>query len=147
MTSSFIGFLFLIRREGGSITLLGHDNLTEERAAKEDVGVVLDECFFHDSLRPKDISAILAPAYRDWDEGLYRDYLDKFRLPQGKFVKEFSRGMKMKLSLAAALAHHPRLLIRPAATAARAPQRLQRTAVEQGPPLHSYCQRDTGHCR
>ena len=116
-TTTIKCILNLIRRDGGSITLLGHDNLTEERAAKEDVGVVLDECFFHDSLHPKDISAILAPAYRDWDEGLYRDYLDKFRLPQGKFVKEFSRGMKMKLSLAAALAHHPRLLILDEATA------------------------------
>ena len=116
-TTTIKCILNLIRRDGGSITLLGHDNLTEERAAKEDVGVVLDECFFHDSLRPRDISTILAPAYRDWDEGLFRDYLDKFRLPQGKFVKEFSRGMKMKLSLAAALAHHPRLLILDEATA------------------------------
>lgn len=116
-TTTIKCILNLIRRDGGSITLLGRDNLRGEREAKEDVGVVLDECFFHDSLRPRDISAILAPAYRNWDEGLFRDYLDKFKLPQGKFVKEFSRGMKMKLSLAAALAHHPRLLILDEATA------------------------------
>ena len=82
------------------------------------VGVVLDDCFFHDSLRLKDISAILAPVFPSWDDGLFRDYLDKFQLPEKKTVKELSRGMKMKLSLAAALAHRPRLLILDEATSA-----------------------------
>ena len=110
--------LNLVRRDSGTITLMGHDNIKEERLAKAEIGVVLDECFFHDTLRPKDVGAILAPAFRDsWDGALYRDYLDKFQLPQGKLIKEFSRGMKMKLSLAAALAHRPKLLLLDEATA------------------------------
>ncbi len=110
--------LNLVRRDSGSITLLGYDNIREERLAKAEIGVVLDECFFHDTLRPKDVGAILAPAFRDsWDSRLYEDYLDKFQLPQGKLIKEFSRGMKMKLSLAAALAHRPKLLLLDEATA------------------------------
>lgn len=110
--------LNLVRRDSGSITLLGYDNIREERLAKAEIGVVLDECFFHDTLRPKDVGAILAPAFRDrWDSRLYADYLDKFQLPQGKLIKEFSRGMKMKLSLAAALAHRPKLLLLDEATA------------------------------
>ena len=110
--------LNLVRRDSGTITLLGYDNVQEERRAKAEIGVVLDECFFHDTLRPKDVGAILAPAFPgSWDGPLYRDYLDKFQLPQGKLIKEFSRGMKMKLSLAAALAHHPRLLLLDEATA------------------------------
>lgn len=110
--------LNLVRRDSGSITLLGYDNIREEQLAKAEIGVVLDECFFHDTLRPKDVGAILAPAFRDsWDSRLYEDYLDKFQLPQGKLIKEFSRGMKMKLSLAAALAHRPKLLLLDEATA------------------------------
>lgn len=110
--------LNLVRRDSGSITLLGYDNIREERLAKAEIGVVLDECFFHDTLRPKDVGAILAPVYGDsWDSRLYADYLDKFQLPQGKLIKEFSRGMKMKLSLAAALAHRPKLLLLDEATA------------------------------
>ena len=109
--------LNLIRRDTGEITLLGYDNLREERLAKQDVGVVLDECFFHDTLRPRDVGKILAPAYQNWDQGLFRDYLSKFGLPEKKFIKEFSRGMKMKLSLSAALAHQPKLLILDEATA------------------------------
>lgn len=115
-TTTIKCILNLIRRDGGEITLLGRDNIKEERLIKQDVGMVLDECFFHDSLRPRDISRILAPVYRNWDGALFEWYLDKFSLPQ-KLVKEFSRGMKMKLSLAAALAHHPRLLILDEATA------------------------------
>ena len=78
---------------------------------------MLDECFFHDTLRPLDVGRVLAPAYREWDQDLFRSYLDKFGLPEKKLIKEFSRGMKMKLSLSAALAHHPKLLILDEATA------------------------------
>ena len=116
-TTTIKCILNLIRRDAGEITIWGHDNLREEKLAKRDVGVVLDECFFHDSLRPRDVGRILAPVFPDWDRGLYGDYLDKFRLPGNKLIKEFSRGMKMKLSLAAALAHRPRLLILDEATA------------------------------
>ena len=116
-TTTIKCILNLIRRDAGEITLLGRDNLREERAAKAGVGVVLDECVFHDALRPRDLERILAPVYPTWDNGLYRDYLDKFQLPWKKTVKELSRGMKMKLSLAAALAHRPRLLILDEATA------------------------------
>ena len=115
-TTTIKAILNLIRRDAGEIRLMGCDNVRQERQARAEVGVVLDECFFHDTLRPKDVGRILAPAFRGWDDGLYRDYLNKFQLPGGKLIKEFSRGMKMKLSLAAALAHRPRLLILDEAT-------------------------------
>ncbi len=113
-TTTIKCILNLIRRDGGEIAIFGRD--CREDAAREEVGVVLDECFFHDNLRPRDLNAILAPVYRSWDVGTFRRYLDKFQLPEKKTVKEFSRGMKMKLSLAAALAHAPRLLILDEAT-------------------------------
>lgn len=116
-TTTIKCILNLVRRDAGEITLLGRDSLREERAAKAGVGVVLDECFFHDALRPRDLERILAPVYPSWDNGLYRDYLDKFHLPGKSLIKTFSRGMKMKLSLAAALAHRPQLLILDEATA------------------------------
>ena len=116
-TTTIKCILNLIRRDAGEISIWGRDNLREERAARAGVGVVLDECFFHDSLRPRDLDRVLGPVFPDWDRGLYGDYLDKFRLPANKLIREFSRGMKMKLSLAAALAHRPRLLILDEATA------------------------------
>lgn len=116
-TTTIKCILNLIRRDAGQITLLGQDNLGGETLAKADIGVVLDECYFHDTLRPRDIDRILSHVFSNWDSALFDTYLDKFQLPEGKYVKEFSRGMKMKLSLAAALAHRPKLLILDEATA------------------------------
>ena len=116
-TTTIKCILNLIRRDAGEITLLGCDNISEERLAKQNIGLVLDECFFHDTLRPLDVGRVLAPAYKNWDQALFRDYLDKFSLPEKKLIKDFSRGMKMKLSLSAALAHRPKLLILDEATA------------------------------
>ena len=116
-TTTIKCILNLIRRDAGEISLLGYDNVREEQLAKQDIGLVLDECFFHYTLRPLDVGKILAPAYREWDQKLFRDYLGKFGLPEKKLIKEFSRGMKMKLSLSAALAHRPKLLILDEATA------------------------------
>ena len=116
-TTTIKCILNLIHRDAGEITLLGYDNIREERLAKQDIGLVLDECFFSDALRPLDLDKILAPAYREWDRKRFRSYLDKFGLPEKKLIKGFSRGMKMKLSLSAALAHRPKLLILDEATA------------------------------
>lgn len=116
-TTTIKCILNLIRRDAGTITLMGYDNIAQERQAKAEVGVVLDECYFHDTLRPTDIHTILSRVYQNWDKALFASCLKKFQLPEGKYVKEFSRGMKMKLSLAAALAHHPKLLILDEATA------------------------------
>ena len=116
-TTTIKCILNLIHRDAGEITLLGYDNIREERLAKQDIGLVLDECFFHDTLRPLDVGRILAPSFQRWDEALFRSYLKKFSLPEKKLIKEFSRGMKMKLSLSAALAHRPKLLILDEATA------------------------------
>ena len=105
--------LGIAKPNGGSVTLLG----TDPSRAKEDIGVVMDDCFFSEYLRVKDVDSVLSRVYKGWDKGLFRDYLDKFGLSGAKNIKELSRGMRMKLSLAAALAHRPRLLLLDEATA------------------------------
>lgn len=108
--------LNLIRRDEGQIRLLGRDNVKDERAAKEEIGVVLDESMFHDTITARQAGQILSKLYRGWDAPLFRSYLEKFELPDRRPLKEFSRGMKMKLSIAAALSHRPKLLILDEAT-------------------------------
>lgn len=103
--------LNLIKRNNGKINVFGLDNIEDEQKIKQKIGVVLDESYFHDNLKPKDISLIMDNIYADWDKRLFLDYLRRFKLPKDKVVKEFSRGMKMKLSIAAALSHKPELLI------------------------------------
>ncbi len=108
--------LNLIRRDSGSVQLFGLDNIKEEKRIKENLGVVFDENCFHELFTVQDINRILKGVYKNWDEALFFQYMKDFGLTGKKIIKEFSRGMKMKLSIAAALSHHPKLLLLDEAT-------------------------------
>ena len=103
--------LNLIKRENGNIEIFGLDNIENEQQIKEKIGVVLDESYFHDNLNVKDINLIMSNIYSNWDKPLFLYYLKRFKLPSDKIVKDFSKGMKMKLSIAVALSHDPQFLI------------------------------------
>lgn len=104
-------------RDSGEIHVLGKDNQDKcFNILKEDIGVVLDEAYFPEVITPDNVNAIMKNTYRNWDEPLYFNYLLQFKLPRKKAFKDFSRGMKMKLSIAVALSHHPKLLILDEAT-------------------------------
>ncbi len=103
--------LNLIHRDGGEVAVLGKDPTAEERSVKENIGVVLDECPIHATITAQTVGGILAGLYRQWDKALFDRLLTRFDLPRNLYIKDFSKGMKMKLSIAAALAHHPSLLI------------------------------------
>ena len=107
-----------LRPDSGSARVLGSDVSSPEfRAVKEDIGVVLDEAYFPESLNAVQVGNIMAGTYRRWDQGLYDGYLKRFDLPPKKQFKDFSRGMRMKLAIAVALSHQPKLLVLDEATA------------------------------
>lgn len=110
-TTTIKSILNIINRNSGEIKIFGLDNKENERKIKEDIGVVLDDSFLSEHLNPSDINKIMKNIYKNWDEKLYFKYIENFKLPKEKISKEYSSGMKMKLKIAVALAHHPRLLI------------------------------------
>ena len=106
-----------LRPDGGTCTVLGTDAASPEfLAVKEDIGVVLDEAYFPESLNALQVGAVMAKTYRQWDAKQYQTYLTRFGLPDKKQFKDFSRGMKMKLAIAVALSHSPKLLVLDEAT-------------------------------
>jgi ABC-2 type transport system ATP-binding protein len=105
-----------LRADAGTIRILGRDHRSDEKSIKSDIGVVFDESYFHDNIKPKHISKIMGRIYNRWDEALFREYLDRFSLPEDMIIKKYSRGMKMKLAIATALSHHPQLLLLDEAT-------------------------------
>ena len=101
--------LGLRRFNAGEISVLGGQ--PEDASVKEQLGVVLDEPGVPACLTPRQFGKVLRRIYRSWDDACYERYLRELELPENKAFSDFSKGMKMKLSIAAALAHHPKLLI------------------------------------
>lgn len=106
-----------LERDGGTVSVLGTDNRSKEFLdLKEDIGVVLDETFVPEVINARQMGKIMAGTYKNWDQAVYDGWIRRFELPLDKKFKDYSRGMTMKLGIAAALSHHPRLLLLDEAT-------------------------------
>ncbi|MDD4849925.1 MAG: ABC transporter ATP-binding protein [Gemmiger sp.] len=101
--------------DGGTITLLGGN--PADPATRAELGTVFEDAYFYEGLTAAQIGRSMAGIFAArWDGDLYEQYLGRFALKPNQPVKAYSRGMRMKLSLATALAHHPRLLVLDEAT-------------------------------
>lgn len=107
--------LDLIHKDDGTVTFWGQE-LSSAKQLKEDIDVVFDGINFYETLTAAKVGKISQTAYKQWDDRLYREYLNRFQLPTDKEIKTFSKGMKMKLCIAVALSHRPKLLILDEAT-------------------------------
>ena len=113
-TTTLKAVLGVIRPDGGAIRLLGGD--PGDPAIRSQVGVVFEDSYFYGGLCARQIDRIMAGIHATWDSALFHGYCRRFDLEGSKPVKDFSRGMRMKMSLATALAHRPKLLVMDEAT-------------------------------
>lgn len=109
-TTLLKSILNIIKVDAGSIQIFGQDSKTSENKIKEDIGVVLDNSFFPELLKPNDVRNIMTQIYKTWDDTLFHKYMKDFGLPN-QTIKTMSKGMRKKLEIAVALSHHPKLLI------------------------------------
>ena len=101
----------LLKPDAGEVMIFNQNYQNYEKAIKERIGFVFDGNVFFEGLNMKDIKRLVAPAYKHWNESLFRYYMEKFELPFNKPMKRFSKGMQMKASLAIALSHDAELII------------------------------------
>ena len=105
-----------VQKSGGEITLFGQAQAASEKENKDRIGVVFDENHFPDLFTPKELGQVMAGVYCHWDWAAYRAFLARFSLREDQKIKDFSKGMKVKLAFAVALSHGAELLILDEAT-------------------------------
>jgi ABC-2 type transport system ATP-binding protein len=101
----------LLKKDSGEIRVFGQDHEQFEKEIKQKVGFVYDENHFYEHLSIEENRHIIAPFYNNWDNRVFYEYAEKFELPLRKKLKDLSRGMKTKFSLALALSHQAELII------------------------------------
>ena len=115
--STFLNLLLnQIKSEIGNVKIFGLDYVKDECQIKLNLGVILEQNYFPNSFSVQQIEKMLEKVYPSWDKKLYHNLIDEFDLPTNKPISNFSRGMLVKISFAATLSHHPRLLIADEAT-------------------------------
>ena len=110
-TTTIRSILNMAKLDSGSISVFGLDSVTDTVAIKQRLGVVFDSLYMGEHLNAKQVERQLKPFYENWDSDYFAKMLKDFGLPDNKPVGDFSKGMKMKIMIAAALAHHPELII------------------------------------
>lgn len=103
--------LGLTKIGGGEIKILGENSDKLPPEMKEKIGVVFDSISFPPSLNANQLDKVLGGIYKTWDSKVFFDYIRKFSLPPKMKIKDYSKGMEMRLSIGAALSHNPEILV------------------------------------
>ncbi|WP_304519453.1 ABC transporter ATP-binding protein [Clostridium estertheticum] len=101
----------LIKKDSGDVKIFGLDNIKNEKDIKQRIGFVYDETYCYENLKLIEMKNIIARFYKNWDDNAFNKYLLDFNLPKNKKIKELSKGMKIKYSLAIALSHKAELIL------------------------------------
>ncbi|MGX1983639.1 ABC-2 type transport system ATP-binding protein [Thermolongibacillus altinsuensis] len=110
-TTTIKTILGLYPKDDGSIKFFGKDMEKNEYEIKNRIGVVLDEGYFYEEMTLKEMKSIIAPAYTNWDESVFLNYINRFNLKLNQKIATLSKGMRMKFAITLALSHHADLLI------------------------------------
>ena len=103
--------LNMVCPNSGRIEIMGRNFWQNEKACKQEIGVVLGGIDFYQYKRISDITSVTRRFYKHWDNAAYLKYMQMFELDAKKQVHQLSAGMKVKYLIAMALSHNARLLI------------------------------------
>ena len=107
--------LGLLNKDSGEIKILDEIN-PNSVGLKDKLGIVFDDLLVPEKMTLIDVEKFCSRVYSKWNKNSFYKFKEKFNLPEKKIIKNYSRGMKMKLSMAVALSHNAELLILDEAT-------------------------------
>ena len=110
-TTTIKTILGLYPKDDGSIKFFGKEIEKNEYEIKNRIGVVLDEGYFYEEMTLREMMSIIPPAYTNWDESVFLNYINRFNLKLDQKIATLSKGMRMKFAITLALSHHVDLLI------------------------------------
>ena len=105
-----------IAKDSGMVKLFGKEMTDADTDMRERIGVVYDGDNFPAYWTAAQLAKVMSGFYKQWDNILFQKLLKEYKLPANQKIKQYSRGMTMKLAIAVALSHHPQLLILDEAT-------------------------------
>ena len=97
--------------EQGTVYLFERPQSAEDPAERARMSVVFDTIPYGGSLNAEKVRRIFAGLYPQWNDEVYRGYLERFELDEKKRIRDYSRGMQQKLQVACALSHNAELLV------------------------------------
>lgn len=101
----------LVRAERGRMTIFGRQNDPNDTAWKQDIGYVGDVHVFYERWSAEKNLKFISRFYDNWSDMRALELAKRFELPLEKRARDLSSGNRVKLSLVAALAHSPKLLL------------------------------------
>lgn len=110
-TTALKAMLNLVHPNSGTIEFFGLSLSKNEKEIKQRIGYATGGISYYHRKRIKDIVAVTKTFYTNWDDAMYRRYMQQFSLDEDKKLMELSEGMKVKFNLTLALSHHAELLI------------------------------------
>jgi len=113
-TTTLKAALNIIKPSAGRIRLMGGE--PSDGQARASVAAVFEDGFFYEGFHLLQVEKVMSGLGDMWDREQFFKDCDRYGLPRKKPIKEMSRGMRIKLNLAVAMARHPKLLILDEAT-------------------------------
>ena len=109
-TTTIKSLLGMTKLDSGEIKILNSD-INKDTKTKEYIAYVGDESGLGGESKISSLHKIISKFYSNWDEDLYKKYINKFKINEDKEYKSLSKGQKKQFELIMALSHHPKLLI------------------------------------
>jgi len=110
-TTSIKLIMNLIQPDSGTVEVFGLSHDTHEIEIKNRIGYVGEEQYFYEHRSADWTGRFVSHFFTAWDKDRFHSLLKEFSLPPKQRIKKYSKGMKVRLSLAIALAHDPELII------------------------------------